>query len=126
VNIQVHKSRFDKKYHACVGNPQDYGFERTGDTKTAAYAACQEAVEAQANNLMTRKYVFTNSPDGAIFCLYYADGWAYDIIRPGQSFPSGCQYPQSMSYNEALESMMRHVEQAFGGEKKVNKEEQAC
>ena len=108
MNITVYKSRYDKLYHAHVKK----AFWRSGKTKTEAYEACQAAIEAQADEIYTRRYYWTN--DGSLFVLYYADGWWYDIAhtdyeRPGSHGLNYCTLEEAEGY------VLDHITSNFGG-----------
>ena len=102
-DIQVTRSRLDRKYHASIGG----AFERTGATKTEAYEACIAAVVEQSRHTGP-KYFRAN--DGTLFCLYYADCWCYDILRPGTTTGTTCILG-STSYLDARKWVQNHVEQ---------------
>lgn len=56
----------------------------------------------------TRRYIVSGD---ATFCLYYANGWQYDIVRRDNTgCPSACLL-SSKTYMEALEQMTRHAAQ---------------
>ncbi len=91
-------------------------FWRQAPTSKEAVKAVEEAVTEQAEHLFTRRYVHTNGPEGEVFCLYYADGWTYDISRPGQYTPSIVMLTER-TQTEAWDAMIRHIDSTFGGVK---------
>ncbi len=76
------------------------------DTKTQIIAA----VDAQLRLMRDRYYRM--AADGTVFCMYYVDGWQYDIFGAGHAkrgYESTNSMPQDMTRDDALAAMERHV-----------------
>lgn len=97
-------------FAASVG---DNGFERHAATAADAKEACTAAIVAQATYGSTRRYIWRSEGGKPVcFALYYADGWWYDITRPGQSVPSSCGLAAT-TMDAAFEAMRQHAESSF-------------
>lgn len=87
------------------------GISAMGANKTEAKNALMERIELQLRHMRTRRYLRT---DDETFVLYYADGWAYDMVRD-----DGTRYGSTMlatdDEREAFESMKSHFEQNVVG-----------
>lgn len=80
----------------------------TGDTKESALLNLKIKITKEFEHRLTRRYLFTEK--GTIFCLFHAEGWAYDIVHPDTETVSGCMFNAAMNYNEAFEKMKAHCE----------------
>lgn len=97
-----------RRTEAYIGQIRAYGA-----TKTEAKKALEERIAEQCERIYERRYLTGASHDGrpVTFCLYYCDGWMYDIHTSDHSYPSSCGFGPETTYTEALESMKRHFEQ---------------
>lgn len=78
-----------------------------GANRTEAKAELLAAVERQLEHAYTRRYLGAGD---VVFVLYYADGWAYEIVVAG-TVRCTTGFSSASSEHEALESMRRHFEQ---------------
>lgn len=79
-----------------------------GKTKDEALANLSHKIAAQDHYSHVRVYRWASN--GALFTLYYAHGWAYDIVKPGNNEACSC-FMSTRSQSEALATMERHVAQ---------------
>lgn len=112
MNIQHYHKRISANQHKV--NCQ--GIERIETTRVAATDAVRVAVGLQLRFAFSRTYRWAS--DGTVFCLYYSDGWHYDIIGEAHA-KRGCPCTVSIEYSgissnpplyhEALAIMDRHA-----------------
>jgi hypothetical protein len=81
-------------------------------TAKEAKEALMGGIAKQQSMLYRRTYMFC--VDGTVLALYYAMGWAYDIIDPTRVHPCSCSMGD-ITEQEARERMLRHAEQSYGG-----------
>jgi hypothetical protein len=84
------------------------GWRVSGTDQKTFRESLIEILARQEHFLHTRKYIVSGN---ATFCLYYANGWQYDIVRAdSQDCPSACLL-NVKTYTEALGAMTRHAKQ---------------
>lgn len=82
-----------------------------GANRTEAKANLLADIERQLAHVYARRYLSAND---VTFCLYYANGWSYDIVRGERDLgqrSSSTMMGGEPSETEAFESMKRHFEQ---------------
>jgi len=114
--VGIVKNRFDGRYHATLESDGTLsaGFEGEGATKTDAQKALHRAILEQAENTSRRAYLFADDDEHTVFCVYYSQGWGYDIVSADRPHTSGCFF-RADDLHDAIKKAKTHVEQCFGG-----------
>jgi hypothetical protein len=105
ITVQPEKTIFGKRtgrYMASMGEVKEFG-----EIKETAVHNLYERIRNQFQNNYAREY-FWSSDKKTVFCLYYCDGWCYDIIGPDSNHASQCRLATD-SRSEAREAMKRHA-----------------
>jgi len=84
---------------ATFGRWEQYG------SKDAAVELLMRRINDAQDNAFRRKYIVTPK---ATFALYWADGWAYDIVHPDGS-TSSCMFNTGRTFDEAFDCMQKHA-----------------
>ena len=80
---------------------------------TQAKELCMERMALALDYRQVRRYILC--ADETVLSLFYANGWGYDIIDAGRSYPSITMFSWETTYKEACESMAQHAVQSYGG-----------
>lgn len=81
----------------------------SGTDKATFQSNLLDQIRNQGKYLRTRKYIYAGD---AVFCLYYAGGWQYEIVRKDNAHcPSVTLLSHSCTEREAIEAFQAHAKQ---------------
>ncbi len=95
-------------------------FERIDATATAAKDELKRAIGQQLRYAFTRTY--RQAADGTMFCLYFSDGWCYDIVSAEtieRGYPSVAMLESSVTEYEDAQAIVDHHVAAYCDPRKV-------
>jgi hypothetical protein len=84
------------------------GYSVVAPTKDEAVQELETIIRTEKEFSGVRRYVFCS--DGTVFCLYYNNGWCYDIMSANRPYPSKCMMA-AKTEDSAYRQMLEHAAQ---------------
>lgn len=113
VTVEKHHAHGNRRNPATfIAKIGETGWQASGPTKEIALERLEQLLTKEHDEQFTRHY---RRKGVVTFCLYYAQGWTYDIVRDGDmSGVHGSCGTACTNEREALAQMESHVAQHDG------------